>query len=46
LQKTLISETKVGHEMHAQAKEAEEAVRSLHDASKNGGLTVKACSTW
>ena len=39
LQKTLIAETKVGQEMHAQAKEAEEAVRSLQDASKNGGLT-------
>ena len=39
LQKTLIAETKVGQEMHAQAKEAEEAMRSLQDASKSGGLT-------
>ncbi len=39
LQQELVTQTKVGQELQAQALEAQAAVRSLQEASQEGGLT-------
>lgn len=39
LQQELVTQTKVGQELQAQALEAQAAVRSLQEASQGGGLT-------
>lgn len=39
LQQELVTQTKVGQELQAQALEAQAAVQSLQEASKDGGLT-------
>lgn len=39
LQQELVTQTKVGQELQAQALEAQAAVRSLQEASQDGGLT-------